>query len=342
MKSSLGVLLAALLLPMTVFAQVKVKCSPVNDPSVPITAPGNWCLNANVVGRGVVIDADDVVLDLRGFSIIDDGTATQPAESSGRVAGVLAQNHDNITVRNGIIRGFDLGVQLGFPAGVRRGLVVEDLLVLDSKSVGISALVYESAIIRNNTVAGVAGNTARGINLRGRTDPYNDDVNLSAFTIENNRVSNVRGAEGAFGNLVFGILVEDSASAAITGNFVSEIYRGATTGQAFGIDARIRFPYTVRIMSNTVLNSTVEAQTFGIGFSQSQGTPAYTGAMGLFGTITQSRVYNFDTGITHGATIVENGKPRSVTTGVIGNNVVGGARAGRAILGGKQTANRIE
>lgn len=338
MKSILGVLMFSLL-PMTGVAQTKVRCSAITDASVPITAAGNYCLVESVVGRGLTIDADDVVLDLRGFSIINDGTATQPMDASGKVAGVLSRNRNNITVRNGTIRGFDYGVHLGFPAGVRGTLLVEDLLVLNSRSVGISALVYETAIIRNNTVSGVSGNTARGIGIRGRGDAYNGDLNLSDVSIEGNRVSNVRGAAGNFGNLVFGILIEDSANAAVARNLVLDVYRGAPTGQAFAIDARVRLPNTVSILANTAINSVAEAETFGIGMSHSMGTPVYDGPIGLFGSITTSRVYNFETGISASASIMENGKPKALTTCLVANNVVSGARAGRAFMGGKKLPN---
>jgi len=344
MKLNLGVLAFALVFPMTGLAQTAAKCKFVRDPTIPISASGTWCLTASIVGRGLLIDADDVVLDLRGYSIINDGTATTPVVYLGtEVAGVLAENHNNITVRNGTIRGFDYGVQLGFPGGARGNVLVENLLVLNSKARGINVLVYDTVTVRNNTVSGVAGRSIYGISARGRNDVVNNLPNLSVLIIQNNRVHDVHGNVTTGAHLSAGIAAWSGNDTVISGNVVTDTFHDSASSQISGIDVRNEFPQTSLISGNVLLNSHVDRNTFGVGSSQHMGTPAYTGPIEIFGNITGNRVYNFDTGVTASASINENGKPKFVITSIVGQNVSSGARAGRAFMGGQQyPTNRIE
>jgi parallel beta-helix repeat protein len=73
--------------------------------------------------NGLLIGADDITLDLNGHTISGDGKPVrrcprrQPCDF-----GVLNERHDGVTVRNGSLRGFGVGVLIG---GVRDNRLVE-------------------------------------------------------------------------------------------------------------------------------------------------------------------------------------------------------------------------
>jgi len=345
MKKFIGVLLLACALSSAAFAQTPVKCKFITDAAVPITAPGFYCLRANVVGRGIVIDASDVVLDLKGYSIINDGTATEPLEFGGGVVGVLSENDNNITVRNGIIRGFDFGLRLGYPAGVKGTLLVEKLYIYGSRQRGIDVLGYETINILDNVVSGTKGGEAIGIYARGRTDPYNNHVNLSVLNILRNRVHDTRVSPppGQSFRWSAGIAAWDGSSMIVENNVITEVYSDVPSWRASGIEMFNRFPYTARANFNTIINSRVDSNTYGLFLNQAMGTPEYTGEIGYFGQVNGSRIQNFANGVTSTSALNVNGAPVAVTCYSYSNNVVSGATV-RAYYGGflGSRSNRTE
>src|ERR687897_3634132 len=70
--------------------------------------------------NGIVIGADDITLDLNGHTISGDGKPVrdcprrQPCDM-----GVFNDRHDGVTVRNGSLRGFAVGVLVGGVSGNR-------------------------------------------------------------------------------------------------------------------------------------------------------------------------------------------------------------------------------
>lgn len=88
-----------------------------------ITQPGSYRLSSNLLvpsgASGIIINADNVTLDLNGFSIIGPGVclggqfpAPCPGFGDTFIFGVFSGN-DNITVRNGSITGMtDFGISL--------------------------------------------------------------------------------------------------------------------------------------------------------------------------------------------------------------------------------------
>lgn len=101
-----------------------------------ITQSGSYKLSGNLVVAStnlapfsfgaIVIDADNVSLDLNGFSIIGPDTCTAPLSSFPQPVSSCADNlrgsntdtagiyssHDNVTVYNGSVRGMGFGVEL--------------------------------------------------------------------------------------------------------------------------------------------------------------------------------------------------------------------------------------
>ena len=340
MKKTIGVLLLAWALSSPALAQIPAKCKFV-DATVPITTSGYWCLRANVVGRGIVIDASDVVLDLKGYSIINDGTATEPVGPRGQVIGVFSQSDNNLTVRNGIIRGFDYGVHLGYPNGVQGTLLVEKLFIQGSRERGISVLGFHNIHILDNVVTGTTnGQSALGIHVNGYTDPNNNYANVSVVNISGNRVHDTEG-----GTAVAGISVSEASSITIENNVVTDVYTSARISySATGIIAHQRLPYTAALRNNTVINTYASEKTLGIVVGHGSGTPAFTGTVDAsLGLVTGSRIQGLARGVSAISQQLINGVWTPVVSYAYTNNVVSGA-SGTAYEGGLMASrsNRIE
>ncbi len=74
-----------------------------------ISAPGHYCLAQNLAyatasGSALTIDADLVVLDLRGYTIAGSAGAGSTA------MGIRVSNQSNVTIRYGTVRGFYTGI----------------------------------------------------------------------------------------------------------------------------------------------------------------------------------------------------------------------------------------
>ncbi len=139
--------LAILCAPLSARTADPKLCRPVASVPLIISTSGIYCLSANLSfgktrGTAIVINADNVTLDLTDRTL--DGSA---AGLSTKAAGISATGA-NVTIRNGIVRGFNVGLALtGSNATVR------DLIAIQNKEVGISAAGPRSVIERNQILA---------------------------------------------------------------------------------------------------------------------------------------------------------------------------------------------
>jgi parallel beta-helix repeat protein len=73
----------------------------------PISNPGFYYLDANLTqtatGDGITVNADDVVIDLMGFSLIGPGTV-------GGAQGIFMSGRKNVEIRNGTVRNYTIGI----------------------------------------------------------------------------------------------------------------------------------------------------------------------------------------------------------------------------------------
>src|SRR5687768_18405690 len=69
----------------------------------------------NCPGKGLVVGADNITIDLNGHTI--DGDAPPGAPADPARDGIDVRGHDGVTVRDGDITDFTDGVQLGSTAG---------------------------------------------------------------------------------------------------------------------------------------------------------------------------------------------------------------------------------
>jgi hypothetical protein len=150
-----------------------------------ISLPGVYCVTRKIssnlaTGAAITVNANNVVIDLNDFAIgnLAAGPLTQ-------AFGIFSQDHQNIYVRNGIVRGFLAGVAL---------------------------LHGTSALASGHTVEGITADTsyAAGIWVQG---PY--------ATIRGNRVMNTRG-DAVLYLQAAGILLSSGGSATAGGSGLIE------------------------------------------------------------------------------------------------------------------------
>jgi parallel beta-helix repeat protein len=125
-----------------------------------ITSQGHYCFSRNLstaitTGAAITVDSDFVVLDLNNFKLGGGG-----AGLATDMFGIYANNHSNITIRGGNIRGFAVGIAIeGTTGSSAQSILIENNVLDGNTKVGIN--VFGKAItIRNNTVYNTGGSTS--------------------------------------------------------------------------------------------------------------------------------------------------------------------------------------
>ncbi len=126
---------------MKTLAQIEPRI-PISSLPFTVTKSGSYYLTTNLTvasGSGITVNADDVSLDLGGWTL---------ASSAGSSVGILSFS-TNLFVRNGTVRGFGIGLQLNFASETK----VERVNAVDNSSVGIfvgdKSAVIDCTAIRN-------------------------------------------------------------------------------------------------------------------------------------------------------------------------------------------------
>jgi len=199
LAASLLVLLA-LALGATPARAETVNCTAITALPAVITVQGVYCFTGNLAtaitsGNAIDIQTNNVVLDLNGFKLggLAAGTGT------GAV-GIHASNRQNITIKNGTIRGFAEGIFL--PGDASQGHVIEGTRADQNTVEGIDVR-GTGAIVRNNQVVATGGTTAFG-------------PNASAF----------------------GIVVLGSGARVLNNDVIDTVPRGTGTGYAIFVSAQ--------------------------------------------------------------------------------------------------------
>ena len=183
------------------------------DATFRITAPGSYYLTKNLTGEsgkvGILVAADNVTIDLNGFTLAGAGNSRgidTPAGSSGP---------ENTTVRNGTVTNWGIGARLrdkarvekvSFLRNVGSGLscgeaaLIVDCVATNNGESGIAAgrsSIIRSTVAHANTLIGIAAGTSSAV--------INCTANLNgAFGIQAQDHSTVQGC-AADGNLSTGI-----------------------------------------------------------------------------------------------------------------------------------------
>jgi len=129
---------------------------------VSLTTSGSYVLTSNLTVTGtsaaISIDADDVTVDLNGFTISGpvicsgSGSTLQCSTGASSGAGVQNNSYARLTVRDGVIRGFFYGVVAGESARVER-LTITD--TLQDGIYGLDGLIAVGNHVRNAADEGI-------------------------------------------------------------------------------------------------------------------------------------------------------------------------------------------
>ena len=112
---------------------------------------------------GFLVDADGVTIDLNGHEIVGDGTP-------GTI-GIFASGRSNVTIKNGVIRGF------------ARGIVAEDTLGLKLVNVEVRDNAYRGATLSGADIAinksTFASNAGAGVEIGTAVGPVSTGVSIA-------------------------------------------------------------------------------------------------------------------------------------------------------------------
>lgn len=169
-------------------------CIPIDHLPFTISASGNYCFTRNLSsvansGSAIsMIDANMVVIDLKGFRMSGNG------KPSNQAIGISALDSTNVTVKNGTISGFFVGIMLtsdDVPFASRSHLV-ENIRAVQNRAIGIEVCCRHS-IVRNNQVIQTGGSTV----TRNAVGIVIDDANA---TVYNNVVTDTLGKPSGTSN----------------------------------------------------------------------------------------------------------------------------------------------
>lgn len=230
MKRLVSVLFASAFLVTAGFTPARaetVQCTAIASLPAVISAQGVYCLTAHLstaitTGAAITITTNNVVLDLNGFKIggLGAGTGTE-------AVGIYAHQRQNITIKNGIVRGFATGIYLQDNSlSISQGHLIEDIRADQNTYIGI--MVNGKGItVRNNMVVATGGSTAAG---NGGV-AYGIMVAGSGARVLNNDVAEVTGTAPI--GWAYGISLANSSNSVVAGNRISTIT--AAEPVSFGI-----------------------------------------------------------------------------------------------------------
>jgi len=151
-------------------------CTAITSLPYTIALPGPYCLIGDLstsisTGSAITINSNSVTLDLNGYKL--GGTAG----TSTAAVGVAATDRKYVTVKNGVIKGFDRAVDL-FGSSSSANLI-EDIVA--ERNYGVSLIAYGSgSVVRRNRVVNAGGRSgnvnAHGIFVNGTGVVRDNDV----------------------------------------------------------------------------------------------------------------------------------------------------------------------
>jgi hypothetical protein len=173
-----SVMLGLLVLPAGAAVEAEtVNCTPITSLPATITSQGVYCLTGHLTtsqtsGSAIGIAAPNVVLDLNGWKV------GGQAAGKGTYAAGIYSSQINVTIKNGIVRGFRYGIHL-----LGAGAVVEDVRA-DQNTIRGIYLSGDGSIVRRNHVVNTGGST-----LSANADALGIACEAAGALVENNTVS---------------------------------------------------------------------------------------------------------------------------------------------------------
>ena len=223
-------------------------CAAITSVPYTISAPGIYCLTeslsmSSAAGNAITIAADDVVVDLNGHTLDGSGAGTATTASGIATSGDLK----NVTVRNGTVRGFFVGVGLSgtVPFTTSQGYVVERMRADRNTLIGIGVQ-GRGGIVRDNLIVKTGGSTAPAAG--GAYTVKAVWGSGPGVYIVNNRI--IETIEPAIGS-ASGVLLTFAPGAAVERNFISDAAAGT---KSVGIS--VYFCEKVTVVGNRIVNVT--------------------------------------------------------------------------------------
>ena len=232
-----------------------IDCTPITTLPTIITIQGIYCFNGNLAtsissGNAIEIQTNNVTIDLNGWKLggLAAGVGTQ-------TKGIYAWQRKNITIRNGTIRGFYLGIYLqdSPPYVTSQGHLIEDIRADQNTFIGMQVM-GRGSTVRRNQVVDTGGSTensyAYGFILYGPgVRALNNDISGTAATavadanglylskangavVEGNRIDDVSSGTGN----TYGMYINSSNDVLAAGNRITSaangiVYTGGSTGK---------------------------------------------------------------------------------------------------------------
>ncbi len=231
---------------MSTAAAETTVCTEITSAPYTISTQGIYCLNANLEtnlasGNAITITVNNVVIDLNGHKI-----GNLAAGQTTTANGIYAYQRQNITIRNGTVRGFYSGINLDdtSPYTTSQGHIIEDIRADLNTFAGIYVQ-GRGNIIRNNIVVStgrtdLTDSSAFGIYIAGPGNHIiNNDVNetkehgtgtayaiagevCDGLVIDNNRVGNAALGTGTS----YGIYLTLADDVLVTNNKITKMENG--------------------------------------------------------------------------------------------------------------------
>lgn len=289
---------------------VKLIKQPSSFPLV-ISQSGSYRLKSNITvpdanTTAISVQADNVTIDLNGFSILGPCTGGSPCSPTGTGVGIKASPHTNTTVKNGIVQGMG---SHGILLNIGR---VEKVSALSNGGNGIQSLNGPTAVVDSSG----DDNNANGVATFGPTTVTNSIANNNGLTgistgglttITNSTANYNRGAGQSLGIFYAGISA-DAGSITVTDSTANN---NAGDGINIDIDIFITPPPSAQRPHLTITNSSasnngsdgVRIGQFANSIAVTNGTMNGNGARGIDaasfpGTVADSTAsYNTTDGI---------------------------------------------
>lgn len=222
-RLTISLLIAAL--SMSAHAETS-DCTPITSLPYTISVQGIYCLTGNLStsitsGAAIEIQNNNVTIDMNGYKLGGLG-----AVDGTQATGIYAYQRKNVTIKNGIVRGFYVGIGLEDdpPYTSSSGHVVENIFADQNTYLGIGTEGLGNTV-RDNTVVDTGGSTL-SVNADGIA------VGGSGAKIANNAMSTTVAQDTGYS---VGIYPAATDYSLVQNNTVTDTLRGTWPSYAISV-----------------------------------------------------------------------------------------------------------
>lgn len=222
-------------------------CTSITSVPFTISLPGTYCVTKELPtpstftsGVAITISSNDVTIDLSGHTLSNLAAGTGTAAT-----GIYALDQKNITVRNGTVRGFYIGIDLDATgSGASSGHLVENVRADFNSNVGIQVL-GAGSMVRQNQVLHTGGSTV-GANTFALWIGGNGSQALDNAVVDTTQPS------GGVGNIA---ILADASTGNVTGMVIegNRISNVALGSNSVAISAQVA-AFSTLVVNNRIAN----------------------------------------------------------------------------------------